>query len=517
MILSGLIDKREDLIADLTDTEFRCQSMRTWYVTTIRDLNSQLKMEQTNLGVAMKHLVINTQFSITYNINYRTLSGEFHTTMNQCCVNQNAVTSEICALNKIRGELYKIWGLTVFITDCEVSEWTADECSVSCGGGVQTLRRVVIIHPVNGTGCPPLGEERSCSMQGCPTDCELSEWENWGKCSADCDGGVRSRARSKTVDQVNGGDPCTELSETETCNTGACDIPCVLKDWTEWGICSRMCGGGSETRTRDIFVEAKGQGTCASAMSDHRRNYRDCNTVDCPPRFLCGSMIDVVIVLDGSSSLGEDGWSHSKNMVKNFANIMIGNESGINLAVLLFSGPEDEVGFDNCNGENAEAAPTPEQCNLQWITRFTDKMSDVVDGVDKMVWPAGATFTSLALAETESLLTESRQGANAVVIVVTDGKPMSPRKTRQASTMLKEKARLIWVPVGDGLTEESINDMRSWASPPASDNVLPIATFSVMDSIPKINELTSMFCTQLEAINTTQSEDLLGGWYPEKP
>jgi len=511
-ILVGLRDRRDDMITLLSKTRIDCESKRQWYRQMITTLEVQLKEEQTNLGVALKHLVVNTQFSITYNMNYKSLTMEYHKELSECCFNKNALTSEICALTKIRGELYKLEGLKIILTDCEVSEWVEEECSVSCGGGVQNLFRTVIIHSTNGTECPPMRLEQSCNTQGCPTDCDLTEWENWGTCSAECGGGVHSKSRKKVTDQLNGGSPCSALSETETCHCEACDQPCVLKPWSDWSLCSMLCGGGHEGRQRDIEIEATGTGECDGAMSDHRRAWRDCNTQKCPPHFICTSMVDVIILLDGSSSLEESGWEKSKSFVKKFASLMIGNDTGVNLGVMIFSGPETVELLDNCTGENSEANPTPAECGMTWVSRFEDTMSEIGPAIDKEKWPAGGTYTSMALAEATSQLVDGRPNAETVVIVVTDGAPASPVRTTRAANALKEKARLMWVSVANSKAAD-MDNMRSWASVPWQDNVMEIDTMAVMDTTGKVNRLVSMFCNGLEAV----AEELQGGkgTYPE--
>jgi hypothetical protein len=63
-------------------------------------------------------------------------------------------------------------------------------------------------------------------------DCVLSEWEDWGDCSAKCGGGVVTRERHVSVPPSNGGKTCGgTLKESQSCN----DTPCVRKEDCLWG------------------------------------------------------------------------------------------------------------------------------------------------------------------------------------------------------------------------------------------------------------------------------------------
>ena len=91
--------------------------------------------------------------------------------------------TEICGLKKIRQEIMKLEGTDTFLQDCEVSDWVVTECSTTCGGGQEQLFRTIIIQSVGGAECPPLEMTRECSMDTCPTDCELSYWSEFSDCS----------------------------------------------------------------------------------------------------------------------------------------------------------------------------------------------------------------------------------------------------------------------------------------------------------------------------------------------
>merc|ERR1719491_408431 len=119
------------------------------------------------------------------------------------------------------------------------------------------------------------------TTQGCPIDCKVDDWTEWSECTALCGGGVKQRTRERMVEPENNGDSCPEQSETEACNVDACNQDCTLHDWSDWGLCSKACEGGHETRTRSIKNEAVGQGTCKDPESKKRMQFKECNQIDC--------------------------------------------------------------------------------------------------------------------------------------------------------------------------------------------------------------------------------------------
>ena len=133
-----------------------------------------------------------------------------------------------------------------------------------------------------------LSEERICNTDSCPVtppvvDCSVSDWEEWGDCSATCGGGEQTRKRT-IVTPASGGGTCTDtLLETQVCNVQECPVTppvvdCVLSGWEEWSTCSAECDGGKQERTRSIETPASGGGTCEGELSEERI----CNTDSCP-------------------------------------------------------------------------------------------------------------------------------------------------------------------------------------------------------------------------------------------
>merc|ERR1740122_845726 len=380
--------------------------------------------------------------------------------MTQCCDNQNEAKSQLCALAKIRGELLKMQNTSYLdIVDCQVSEWMPQECSATCAGGTRMKSRSVLIQPQGGgMACPPLYDREPCNEDDCPVDCQVGDWGGWSSCSADCGGGVMQRERPVNVEPVNGGEACEQTSDTLSCHIESCDVDCVLSDWSECSTCSKACGGGVEERTKSIATPSGGMGRCWEADSPEREHHRSCQASPCGELITdgtrsilnCQSKVDVVIVLDGSGSLDDDGWAKSKEaaekLVKAFG---AGDNKDAQVAVLLFGGPETMEAYRKCIGDDTTNTPNLEvDCKMKWVSHFTSNTELLATSVSNLVFPRSNTMTSLALGQAENELINGREDAQSVVVVITDGWPMSRKNTNSAAKELQKKAKVMYVPVG---------------------------------------------------------------------
>lgn len=517
-IQAGIEEKKDELSEKLVELEHFCEETGKAYETEIQTMQSNLRGEETSLASSTQIQVTAEAQSHHTGAQFAKLEKEYHQERRQCCTNQNNFLQEVCALEKIRGELYKMEGEKVFISDCEVSDWSPDECTKSCGEGTQQLSRKVVVHPNGGTKCPPLKLQRKCNIQKCPVNCEMSDWGEWSACSAECGGGVIERTRKVKVEPLNGGKVCEAGSQSETCNIQACDVDCDLHDWTDWEPCSKMCGSGTQRHTRPVRIAKKGEGKCDSPTSPERLGFKSCNAYPCnllvPPgrtTLKCKSKIDVIIMLDGSGSLGDKGWENSKKMAEMLVDAFTDEDykpnSGrknddeeeegpkVNMAFQQFSGPISWPNYKKCTSSDPETKVDLEKdCGIKWISHFTDDLKELKETVKNMEWMKGTTLTASALAESMSELTYSRKDANSLVIVITDGKPMSVTRTGKMAKRLQQKARLMWVPVGANTPKDL---MRKWASKPASDNLIEVLDFASMPKPFTLNTVISSACPKI--------------------
>eukprot|EP01013_Petalomonas_cantuscygni_P015357 TRINITY_DN3164_c0_g1_i1.p1 TRINITY_DN3164_c0_g1~~TRINITY_DN3164_c0_g1_i1.p1 ORF type:complete len:6949 (+),score=1286.42 TRINITY_DN3164_c0_g1_i1:147-20993(+) len=161
--------------------------------------------------------------------------------------------------------------------NCTVSDWTAwGDCVAPCGTGTQTRTRTVVSPAENGgNACPSLTNVRECTKDPCPAICHYGAWTPSGVCSKTCGGGTQTFLRTK-----NSTDPrCTALSEDRPCNTEVCPVDCVVTPWKTESECTAACGGGVQKQVRNVTVQPEGAGKPCPAMTQ----FVECNTDPCPP------------------------------------------------------------------------------------------------------------------------------------------------------------------------------------------------------------------------------------------
>ncbi|KAK0403268.1 hypothetical protein QR680_016824 [Steinernema hermaphroditum] len=142
------------------------------------------------------------------------------------------------------------------------SEWSV--CSAACGEGQQTRKRICM----SGVDCKEkLLEEKPCNKGPCPT---WSAWETWSPCSATCGDGHKSRRRTCSIEgQCEG-----EATLVFPCN----ERECVVETWSEWMSCSVTCGIGFQLREKLCDGEP-----CPNASKQARTcNLQDCSKASSP-------------------------------------------------------------------------------------------------------------------------------------------------------------------------------------------------------------------------------------------
>lgn len=312
---------------------------------------------------------------------------------------------------------------------------------------------------------------------------------------------MTQRARDVITHMRYGGKPCGQTTQAKACNAHACEKDCELDRWSKWSKCSKQCDGGTQKRTRGILEPVVGEGKCAAAEDKTRLQYKPCNVKACKkavregkPTLQCKSKVDVILVLDGSSDMGSQGWSKTLDAAKLFVS-SFQDDQDARVALLTFSGPSTWSGVSRCMGEAAGAVNMARDCKISWASKFTDDMGKLTEIVSGLPWPKGGSLTSLALSAAENELQLARKDARSIVIVVTDGRPLSFRRTGLAAERIKEKARLVWVPVSKfGPLEK----FKKWASRRWQENVVQIASYKELATATSIDRIIANICPSVD-------------------
>jgi len=226
--------------------------------------------------------------------------------------------------------------------------------------------------------------------------------------------------------------------------------------------------------------------------------------------FHCNNKIDVTILMDSSGSLGWYGWWRSKEIAKTLVEQLPKNatDTDIRMSVLKFSGPKDIEEWKECT--QSSTALTEEkminQCRLKWVPtgdatdgneRFTSDGQKLGAEIEKESFFRKATLTSAALGEAEANIKNGRSDAASVVVVITDGRPLSQEDTLAAAKRLQTVAKVLWVPIGRRAPRKLIKRM---ASKPRGDHVISVTSFSqimqdyAFDNL--INKMTTTFSSR---------------------
>jgi len=499
LIQAGIQDERDELLDEISMLETFCEETKETLETQIQNDKDSLSASQTKLAGATEKESTAGETARQTNVKNTELNNDLVKQMKTCSGNYINFETELCALKKIRGELYKMkgGGHSAFFQDCEVAKWSPEECTKKCATGEQKLVRSVLTHPNGGAKCLPLAAMRSCNNHPCPVDCRLATWSGWSKCSAKCGGGVQQRLREVKMAMKYGGKPCGSTSETKACNAQACEADCKLSGWTRWSSCSKDCDGGTAKRQKFVHKAALGEGECPGQWSKKRLQYKKCNMKRCmvaaaDKPMLCNQSMDVVLLIDGSGSLGQKGWNAEMKASQFFVDAFSQSPAGIaNMAVIMYSGPRTWGGVRRCTGRNKGKVDQEKVCGIKTVTHFTTDMPKVKQLIAGLKWPRGSTLTSLALMTAKAELGLGRSTERSRVVILTDGRPLSYRATKMASRAVRKVARLVWVPVTKYAPLKAI---KKWATRKWQENVVKINSFESLEKAESVTHIIADIC-----------------------
>jgi len=255
-----------------------------------------------------------------------------------------------------------------------------------------------------------------------------------------------------------------------------------------------------ENENKSSYNIQRGEGTCASPTSEQRLEFMHCNEHVCAPKsgdiLKCKSKVDLVMLLDGSGSVTSDGWAKLVETAGKLIRSFTAGDDGAQVAVMSFSGPDSLDKVRECLAEGSSVNMETD-CRIKWESHFSSSLDSLAGTVEALSFPGGgSSMTSAALANAEAELQNGRSDAQQVVLVITDGTPVSEARVRTQSSRLKQKARLIWVPVRFNM--QNLESVKAWASWPARDNILAVKSFEHLAEAGTINNIIADACHEVE-------------------
>ena len=166
-----------------------------------------------------------------------------------------------------------------------MSKWLAwSNCDQKCGGGSsQRIRYVTQKAKHGGRPCPAQIMHKNCNVHECPVDCTVGDYSNWSRCSRTCGGGKQTRARQIITPARNGG-VCLQLNQTQACGKSPCPVPCRESEWGSWTTCTAACGKhGTQSRSRTVAAPARFNGAPCGPLTQ----LQQCNRHECGPPAPC--------------------------------------------------------------------------------------------------------------------------------------------------------------------------------------------------------------------------------------
>jgi hypothetical protein len=517
-------DKVDELTMDMNKNAFMFEELKitlndqiTLLANTKARFSMMLSEARSNLAADREEVKAKEQQKEEVDKNYIE-------EMKKCCERVKWIMfQDMCALIVVRNSVLSTSQACPGdeIVDCEVDNWVPQKCTVECDdecpavpdasevyqcGGWQTINRKVVVMPPDECGlrCPDRSRTKKCNQRKCPVDCEMSEWSGWSKCTADCEGGVRSKTRSLMIKPKNGGISCNTAEETEACNTMSCDRDCRLARWTDWTPCSVACGGGLQSRAKHVLVPTRGFGKCPKETSRKRFKERECNTQDCVGDEICVAIQDLVIAIDGSGSVREDGFT----TLKNYATALVERYQSD-----YFGKPAMKVGLiEFGNGIIMEDGVTVSPAmNVQPLT---SDLGEVKTRIGAMVQKKGFTNMAQAFALAETMYTAAgRKGAQSALLVISDGKPSFQFQTNELVEQLDDKGvQRFFVVVSEDV--KSIDLMKSWASAPWETNLLHVPGLGPLEADNGLwaEKAVTLFCPAAMSPELMEQKETVGGF-----
>merc|ERR1719146_583299 len=231
---------------------------------------------------------------------------------------------------------------------------------------------------------------------------------------------------------------------------------------------------------------------------------RKCNTHDCTGDEICVVKQDLVMAIDASGSLQEDGFKVIKGFAVNFLEKYRGKYFGyedMKIGIVQFG-----------NGEIMPDGTISKALNILQLTSDMAKVKTALEGLE---YKKGFTNMAQAFTEAENiLLLGSRRKAQSAVLTLTDGKPSFKFMTHEKVMQLKDKhIKLFFAPVTDFEGDE-LKVMKEWASQPWETHLVHVPGVDALkaDEGVFVQKMLVQFCPEAMSPSAMMFEEVEIGY-----
>jgi len=225
------------------------------------------------------------------------------------------------------------------------------------------------------------------------------------------------------------------------------------------------CSGGIQERVRKVLVPIRGLGKCPTKKNHERWEEQECNAQDCVGDEIGIATQDLILLLDGSGSLRESGFTtlqtFAANITAMYKTEWLGN-SAMRIGAILFGNGHVE----------ADGTITP----AIRVSDLSDNTETVKADIEALKWQRGFTNLAQAFVLADTLLQQGgRPNAMSAVMTIWDGKFSFQFETGQKAKMLKDKNVQIYMAVvNQFLGQDELVAIKKWASHPWETNYVHV-------------------------------------------
>jgi hypothetical protein len=268
------------------------------------------------------------------------------------------------------------------------------------------------------------------------------------------------------------------------------------------------CGKGIQTRTRDVLVPIRGQGLCPKPKTSDRWQEKQCNPHACQGDEFCVADQDLVLALDASGSLGEEGFDVVRNLAANltmkYKDMYFGKEA-MKVGLVQFGNGHLQIMGDRDNTVAVNDAIT--------VQGLTFDLELVHKKVEELSWQNGFTNMAQALEAADTMMGQTgRASAMSGVLLITDGHYFMSFQTAQKARQLKDKGVMLYMTVLANTRGEEQNNLKSWVSQPWDTNYVDVPNIADLKFNSELysSKIIATFCPSAVSPSfQSQQEDSL--------